>query len=75
MATAVAGPSDERLTETSALRRVLSRPELGAFAGTLLVFLFFGAVAGTSGMFSPRASSPSLRSRHSWASLPSSPRC
>jgi simple sugar transport system permease protein len=54
MATAVAGQHDERLTQTSLLRSLLSRPELGAFAGTLLVFLFFGAVAGTSGMFSPK---------------------
>lgn len=54
MATATAGPRDERLAETSLLRSLLSRPELGAVAGTLLVFLFFGAVAGTSGMFSPK---------------------
>jgi len=28
------------------LRRAFGRPELGALAGTLLVFLFFGTVAG-----------------------------
>jgi simple sugar transport system permease protein len=54
MATASAGPRDERLAASSVASRWLSRPELGAFAGTLLVFLFFGAVAGSSGMFSPK---------------------
>ncbi len=54
MATVTAGPRDERLAEASLIRTLLSRPELGAVAGTLLVFLFFGAVAGNSGMFSPK---------------------
>jgi simple sugar transport system permease protein len=45
---------DERLRETGGLRRLLRRPELGAAAGTLLVMLFFGAVAGDSGLFSAR---------------------
>ena len=54
MATAAAAPRDERLARTSLLSSLLSRPELGAVAGTLLMFLFFGAVAGSSGMFSPK---------------------
>ena len=34
--------SDERLRREGRLRRAFGRPELGALAGTLLVFLFFG---------------------------------
>jgi simple sugar transport system permease protein len=44
---------DERLRETSRLRKILIRPELGAIAGTVLVFMFFIGVARDSGMFSP----------------------
>jgi len=54
MATVTAGPApraDERLGRTSPMKRLLGRPELGAVAGTLLVFLFFGAVARGTGMF------------------------
>ncbi|MFO1066927.1 MAG: ABC transporter permease [Geminicoccaceae bacterium] len=57
MASATTEPAsrrDERLKEASLLTSLLSRPELGAVAGTLLVFIFFGLVAGTSGMFSPK---------------------
>jgi simple sugar transport system permease protein len=43
---------DERLRETPMLRRLMARPELGAVAGTILVFIFFGLVAAGSGMFS-----------------------
>lgn len=43
--------SDERLRRTSWLARQLSRPDLGAISGTLLVFAFFAIVAGNSGMF------------------------
>ena len=49
---AAAAATDERLRATSALRKSLIRPELGAICGTLLVFLFFLAVAPNSGMFS-----------------------
>ncbi|MGH6942678.1 MAG: ABC transporter permease [Geminicoccaceae bacterium] len=42
---------DERLRETPWIRRTLSRPELGAVAGTILVFIFFAFAAGGSGMF------------------------
>jgi simple sugar transport system permease protein len=42
---------DERLRPQSNLRRLLSRPELGAFAGAVLVFVFFGFAAHGSGMF------------------------
>ena len=49
---ATAPSADERLRETPFVRKLLNRPELGAAAGALLVFLFFGIVAGDSGMFS-----------------------
>jgi simple sugar transport system permease protein len=38
---------DERLVEASWLKRLLTRPELGAVAGTVLVWLFFAVVAPT----------------------------
>jgi len=47
--TAVIG--DERLARQSALRRIMARPALGAFAGVVLVFVFFGITAGDTGMF------------------------
>ncbi|WP_416916052.1 MAG: ABC transporter permease [Roseicyclus sp.] len=42
---------DERVKETSRLRRALIRPELGAIVGTIAVFVFFIVFAGDSGMF------------------------
>jgi simple sugar transport system permease protein len=45
---------DERVRSISTWRLLLGRPELGAVAGTILVFLFFLTVAGDSGMFSAR---------------------
>jgi simple sugar transport system permease protein len=39
---------------TSTLARLLRRPELGALAGTLLIVLFFAAVAGHTGLFTAR---------------------
>lgn len=51
-AVAVTGASrDERLRPQSGLRRLLSRPELGAAAGAALVFIFFGVTAHGTGMF------------------------
>ena len=43
---------DERLKKISPLRVLLNRPELGALGGAILVFIFFGIVAGDTGMFS-----------------------
>ena len=43
---------DERLQKVSKLRILLNRPELGALGGAILVFIFFGIVAGDTGMFS-----------------------
>ncbi|MCF6321346.1 MAG: ABC transporter permease [Rhizobiaceae bacterium] len=45
--------ADERLIQTSKLRKLMMRPELGAIAGTVLVFMLFLAIARDSGMFSP----------------------
>jgi simple sugar transport system permease protein len=48
---AVAVAGDERLVRQSGLRRFLSRPELGAFFGLVLVFAFFAVTARGTGMF------------------------
>ena len=45
---------DERVRQVSLARRLLQRPELGAMAGTILVFAFFAVVAGDKGMFSAK---------------------
>tara|TARA_R110002124_G_scaffold10096_22_gene51023 strand:+ start:4955 stop:6079 length:1125 start_codon:yes stop_codon:yes gene_type:complete len=45
--------TDERVTRQSVLRRAFVRPELGAMAGAILVFVYFAVVAGGSGMFAP----------------------
>ena len=45
---------DERVRSVSRLSRLLSRPELGAAAGTVLVFVFFAVTAGGSGLFSSK---------------------
>jgi simple sugar transport system permease protein len=43
---------DERVARTPLVRKLMARPELGAVAGTILVFVFFAIVAGNSGIFS-----------------------
>ena len=45
---------DERVRKVSLLGRLLSIPELGAAAGTVLVFVFFAITAGGSGLFSAK---------------------
>ena len=45
---------DERVRQIPLLGRLLSRPELGAIAGTVLVFVFFAITAGSSGLFSAK---------------------
>jgi simple sugar transport system permease protein len=47
-----ARPVDDRLARTSRLRHLLVRPEMGALAGSILVWLFFALVAGRSGFLS-----------------------
>jgi simple sugar transport system permease protein len=45
-------PLDERLAKPSAVRRLLVRPEMGALAGSVAIWLFFALVAGRSGFLS-----------------------
>jgi simple sugar transport system permease protein len=49
--TAQTAAADERLRQTPWIRKAMARPELGAVAGTILVFIFFAFAAGGSGMF------------------------
>ena len=49
-----AGKKDERVRELGAVHKLMRRPELGAVAGTVLVFVFFAMVAGDSGLFSAK---------------------
>jgi simple sugar transport system permease protein len=51
MATTAPTAVDELLRQTPWIRRAMARPELGAMAGTILVFLFFGIAASGTGMF------------------------
>lgn len=44
---------DERIQRIPIWKKALSRPELGALAGTVLVLAFFIAAAGGTGMFTP----------------------
>lgn len=48
MATTASRP-DERVRRVSVFQKLLSRPELGAVAGAILVFSFFAVVAGDQG--------------------------
>lgn len=51
--TSIAGQSDHgRVRRIGWWRRLLQRPELGAVAGTILVFAFFAVVAGDKGFLS-----------------------
>jgi simple sugar transport system permease protein len=54
MATKTRGAADERVRRVGTLRKLLTRPELGAVAGAILVFIFFAVVAGDRGFLSPR---------------------
>ncbi|MBA3449646.1 MAG: ABC transporter permease [Chloroflexia bacterium] len=49
-----AASEDERIAKTSTIRRLLVRPEMGALAGAIGVWIFFAAVAGNRGFLSPR---------------------
>jgi simple sugar transport system permease protein len=53
MATTTATPgADERVRRISLLRRLLSRPELGAVGGVIVVWVLFAIVAGDRGFLS-----------------------
>jgi simple sugar transport system permease protein len=47
-----AGSDSARIRRTSALSRLLKRPELGALSGAVLIYVVFYFLAGSSGMFS-----------------------
>ncbi len=47
-------PADERLKQVGRLRRFLSRPETGAVAGAIIIFVFFSVVAGDKGFLAQR---------------------
>lgn len=46
--------ADERVATSGPLRRLLGRPELGAAAGAIAVWVFFAVVAGDRGFLSAR---------------------
>jgi simple sugar transport system permease protein len=52
--------ADERLKQTSLWKKLLARPELGAVAGAVAVWLFFAVVAGSSGFLSVRGTATYL---------------
>lgn len=47
------GAEDDRLLTTSALSRVLVRPEMGAVVGAAAIWLYFAIVAGDRGFLTP----------------------
>ena len=53
-ATPPSKPADERLKQVGRLRRFLSRPETGAVAGAIIIFVFFSMVAGDKGFLAQR---------------------
>ncbi|MEP7082479.1 MAG: ABC transporter permease [Chloroflexota bacterium] len=61
MATAQqARPADERVRSLGLTRVLLARPELGAIAGTILVWLLFAILAGDRGFLSVRGTATYL---------------
>ncbi len=52
--------ADERVRQVSTLRKWLTRPELAAVAGSILVFIFFAVVAGDSGFLTSGGTSSYL---------------
>src|SRR5260370_16692572 len=50
----------ERMVRVSPLRRLLVRPETGAVAGSVAVWIFFAIVAGSSGFLTSRGASSYL---------------
>ena len=57
--TTVSQQSDERLVQAGLMKRLLSRPEFGALAGTIVVWLFF-AIAASRGFLSLRGTASYL---------------
>lgn len=59
MTTTTGATPDERLVEASLMKKLLSRPELGAAGGAMLVWLFF-AIAAPTGFVSLRGTASYL---------------
>jgi simple sugar transport system permease protein len=59
-ASAPAHQPDSRPLRTGLLRRLLNRPELGAVAGAIAVFVFFALVAGDNGFLTKEGTSTFL---------------
>ncbi len=49
MASTVSKPGDERMVQAGPLKRLLTRPELGALGGAILVWIIFAVLAGDRG--------------------------
>src|SRR5258707_7323092 len=54
------GAASERMLRVNPLRRLLARTEMGAVAGSIVVWIFFAIVAGSSGFLSLRGTSSYL---------------
>src|SRR5690242_10185317 len=52
--------ASERMLRVNPLRRLLVRPETGAVAGSIAVWIFFAIIAGTSGFLTLRGASSYL---------------
>src|SRR5690349_925491 len=52
--------TDERIARVNPLRRLLVRPEMGAIAGSIAVWLFFAIVAGNRGFLTADGTSTYL---------------
>src|SRR5256885_17247875 len=52
--------TSERMLRVNPLRRLLVRPETGAVAGSIAVWIFFAIVAGSSGFLTSRGASSYL---------------
>ena len=53
--------ADDRLLRQSLLRRLVARPELGAVAGAIAVWIFFAIVAGSSGWLTAKGTAAYLQ--------------
>src|SRR5436305_14933395 len=52
--------ASERMLRVSPFRRLLVRPEIGAVAGSIAVWIFFAIVAGSRGFLTSRGTSSYL---------------
>ncbi|HZU00683.1 MAG TPA: hypothetical protein VFA10_13530, partial [Ktedonobacteraceae bacterium] len=52
--------TSDRMLRVNPFRRLLVRPEIGAVAGSIAVWIFFAIVAGSSGFLTSRGTSSYL---------------